>query len=228
MNNFKEILEEANKCLNCKNPLCIKGCPVATKIPQFITAIKNNEMQKAYEILQENNIMSDICSNVCPYEEYCSGHCVKGIKGKPVQISKLEKCVNLWARENNITYEYKCKESNNIKVAIIGSGPAGIECGVELAKKGYQVTIFEKEKQIGGLLTYGIPGFRLPRNITRNLTNRLKNLNIEIKTETEFGKDIKLETLKNEYKAVFIGIGADIPLTYSLSNEKCDNSQIIK
>jgi len=151
------------------------------------------------------------------------GHCIKGIKGEPIHVSKLEKYVNLWARENNITYKYNIEELNNVKVAIIGSGPAGIECAVELARKGYEVTIFEKEKQIGGLLTYGIPGFRLPRNITENLTNRLKNLNIEIKTEIEFGKDITLEMLKKEYKTVFIGIGADIPSTYNLSNENCDN-----
>lgn len=150
------------------------------------------------------------------------GHCVKGIKGEPLHINKLEKYVNLWARKNNITYKYKIREKNNIKVGIIGSGPAGIECAVELAKIGYQVTIFEKEKQIGGLLTYGIPGFRLPRNITENLTNRLKGLDIEIKTDIEFGKDISLETLKKDYRAIFIGIGADIPSTYNLSNEKCD------
>jgi len=222
LNSFNKIQEEANKCLNCKNPLCQKGCPISTKIPDFITAIKNNDMQKAYKILQENNIMSDICSNVCPYEEQCVGHCVKGIKGEPIRINKLEKYVNLWARENNITYKYRIEESNNIKVAIIGSGPAGIECAVELAKKGYQITIFEKEKQIGGLLTYGIPGFRLPRNITENLTNRLKSLNIEIKTEIELGKDITLETLKKEYRAIFVGIGADIPSTYNLGDEKCD------
>ena len=150
------------------------------------------------------------------------GHCVKGIKGEPIHVNKLEKYVNLWARENNITYQYKVEESNNIKVAIIGSGPAGIECAVQLAKKRYRVTIFEKEEQIGGLLTYGIPGFRLPRNITENLTNRLKSLNIEIKTRIEFGKDITLEMLKKEYKAIFIGIGADIPSSYNLNNEKCN------
>lgn len=150
------------------------------------------------------------------------GHCVKGIKGDPINVNKLEKYVNLWARENNVTYKYKMEEKNNVEVAIIGSGPAGIECGIELAKKGYEVTIFEKEKRIGGLLTYGIPGFRLPRNITENLTKRLEDLNIKIKTETEFGKDISLETLKKTFKAIFIGIGADIPSTYNLTNQKCD------
>lgn len=222
MNNLQDILKEAKECLNCKNPLCRKGCPIETKIPNFINAIKNEELEEAYSILQENNIMSDICSNVCPYEEYCLGHCVKGIKGEPVKVSKLEKYINLWARENNVKYIYDIEKPNNIKIAIIGSGPAGIECAVELAKKGYKVTIFEKEEQIGGLLTYGIPGFRLPRNITENLTNRIKNLNIEIRTNMELGKDITLKELKDSYEAIFLGIGADIPSTYNLTTEDCE------
>ena len=223
MDDFQEILKDAKECLNCKNPLCRKGCPVNTNIPSFINKIKEDNLEEAYEILQENNIMSDICSNVCPYEEYCSGHCIKGIKGEPVKISKLEKYVNLWARDNNVKYIYKKEKNNDLKIAIIGSGPAGIECAFELTKKGYKVTIFEKEEQIGGLLTYGIPGFRLPRDITKNLTNRLKNLGIELRTDTEFGKDIDLEDLKNDnYKAVFLALGADIPSVYSLSDEKCE------
>lgn len=151
------------------------------------------------------------------------GHCVKGIKGEPVHISTLEKYVNLWARENNVKYVHNIDKKNNIKVAIIGGGPAGIECAVELAKKGFSVTIFEKEKQIGGLLTYGIPGFRLPRNITENLTNRVKEIGIQIETGLEFGKDIGIKDLKNNgYKAIFLGIGAEIPSTYKLSKESCD------
>lgn len=148
---------------------------------------------------------------------------MKGIKGKPVSVSKLEKYVNLWARENNVKYVYDIASSNKTKVAVVGSGPAGIECAVELSKKGYEVTIFEKEEQIGGLLTYGIPGFRLPRNITENLTNRIKNLKIDIKTNIEFGKDITLKELKKEYKAIFLGIGADIPSAYNLSRGDCKN-----
>lgn len=222
MKELAEILEEANKCLNCKNPLCKKGCPISTKIPEFISAIKNENLEEAYCILQENNIMSDICSNVCPHEEYCIGHCVKGIKGKSIDISMLEKYVNLWARENNVKYIYSLEKTNNIKVAVIGSGPAGIACSLELVKKGYSVTIFEKEEQIGGLLTYGIPGFRLPKNITDNLTSRIKNLGIEIKTNLEFGKDFGIQTLKKEdYKAIFIAVGADISSTYNLTNENC-------
>ncbi len=135
MESLTDILKEANECLNCKNPLCKKGCPIESSIPEFINSIKNEDLENAYKILQENNIMSDICSNVCPHEEYCMGNCVKGIKGNPVNISKLEKYVNLWARENDVKYVYDIKESNNIKVAIIGSGPAGIECRSRTCKK---------------------------------------------------------------------------------------------
>ena len=219
MDNIEDILEEANKCLNCKNPLCVTGCPIETKIPDFIKEIKQENLQKAYDILQENNIMSNVCANVCPFESYCIGHCIKGVKGEPIKIAKLEKYVNNWARSNNIEYKYTIEKSKGIKIAIIGSGPAGLECAVELAKKGFDVTIFEKAKEIGGLLSYGIPGFRLPRNITQELTKRIMDLGILIKTNTELGNDISIEELKTTYKAIFIAIGADIPSTYTLTNE---------
>lgn len=222
MDNIKNIINEANKCLNCKNPMCKKGCPIETNIPKFINEIKNNNLEKAFEILQENNILSDVCSNVCPYEEYCLGHCIKGIKGESVNIPKLEKYINLWARDNNIKYEYKIEKNNNKNIAIIGSGPSGLSCATELAKKGYNVTIFERESKIGGLLSYGIPGFRLPRNITSKLTEKILNLGINIKTNIEFGKDIVLNELKKEFDAIFIGIGADIQSTYELCDEKCE------
>ncbi|MDO5555509.1 MAG: FAD-dependent oxidoreductase [Clostridia bacterium] len=151
------------------------------------------------------------------------GHCIKGIKGNPVQVPKLEKYVNLWAREKNIEYIPSIKKANNIKIAVIGAGPSGIACSVELAKNGFDVTIFEKETEIGGLLTYGIPGFRLPRDITKNLTARIKKLGIKIKTNIELGKNIGIEQLKKQgYRAIFIGIGADIPVIYTLNNKKCD------
>ena len=167
--------------------------------------------------------MSDVCSNVCPYEEYCTGNCIKGIKGEPVKVSKLEKFVNIWARENDINYTYKIEKPNGYKVAIIGSGPAGLECGVELAKMGYGVTVFEKEPEIGGLLSYGIPGFRLPRNITKNLTRRVKELGIEVKPNCEFGKDVTINSIKElGYDAIFIAIGREIPSSYKLCDEECD------
>ena len=221
MEDINTIMNNANRCLNCKNAKCKKACPINTPIPEFILEIKNNNLKKAYEILIENNIMSYICSTVCPYEETCTGNCIRGIKGEPVNVHKLEKYVNNWARENNITYEYKLKKENNIKIAIIGSGPAGISCAVELKKEGYDVTIFEKEKNIGGLLTYGIPGFRLPRNITNILEKNLNKLKININTEKEFGKDITISSLKKDgYKAIFIGIGNEISSVYTLTNIK--------
>lgn len=224
MNTLQEAQNEANKCLNCKNPMCQKGCPISTHIPQFILEIKNNNLEEAYKILQENNIMSDVCSNVCPYEECCVGNCVKGIKGKPVQVNKLEKYVNNWARENNVVYVNEIEKRNNIKIATIGSGPAGIECAVELAKKGFDVTIFEKEEEIGGLLTYGIPGFRLPRDITQNLTKRIKSLGIHIQTNIELGKELTIKKLKKQgYKAIFIAIGAENASIYTLTNKECNN-----
>ena len=223
MNSLQEAQNEANKCLNCKVPMCQKGCPISTHIPQCIEQIKNANLEEAYKILQENNIMSDICSNVCPYEECCVGNCIKGIKGEPIQVNKLEKYVNNWARENNVIYVNDKKEPNNVKIAIVGSGPAGIECAVELSKKGYEVTIFEKEQEIGGLLTYGIPGFRLPRDITQNLTRRIKSLGISVQTNIEFGKDITIESLKkNGYKAIFVAIGAETASTYNLTNKECN------
>lgn len=224
MNTLQEAQNEANKCLNCKKPMCQKGCPISTHIPQFISEIKNNNLEEAYKILQENNIMSDVCSNVCPYEECCVGNCIKGIKGEPIQVNKLEKYVNNWARENNVVYVNEIEKRNNIKIAIIGSGPAGIECAVELAKKGFDVTIFEKEEEIGGLLTYGIPGFRLPRDITQNLTKRIKSLGIHIQTNIEFGKELTIKELKKQgYKAIFIAIGAENASIYTLTNKECNN-----
>ena len=224
MQDFQKILEEANKCLNCQNPMCKRNCPIETRIPEFINEIKNENLNKAYEILQENNIMSDVCSNVCPFEEYCIGNCVRGIKGEPVNVSKLEKYVNIWARDNNINYTYKIEKPNGHRVAIIGSGPAGLECAVELAKKGYEVTIFEKEQEIGGLLSYGIPGFRLPRNITKNLTKRVKELGIKVNVNCELGKDITINRLKElGYDAIFVAIGREIPSSYKLCDEECSN-----
>ncbi len=223
MEDLKEVFNEANKCLKCKNAMCKKACPINTNIPEFIDEIKNNNFKKAYYILKKNNIMSYICSTVCPYEETCTGHCVKGIKSEPVNVHKLEKYVNNWANENDIVYKYEVKEQNNIKIAVIGSGPAGIACAVELATQGYKVTIFEKENFIGGLLSYGIPDFRLKRDAIVLLEKDLQNLNIEIIKKQEFGKDIDINSLKEKnYKAIFIGIGNEIPTVYSLTNEKCE------
>lgn len=145
---MKEILDLAKECLNCKNPLCRQGCPINTKIPDFICQIKNNNLNKAYEILQENNVLSSICSKICPAENQCMGKCVKGIKEKPVEINILENHVNEWAEKNNVEYQINSPKNKNKKIAIIGSGPAGISCAYELIKKGYKITIFEKQEKM--------------------------------------------------------------------------------
>ena len=218
MNN---LTEEANRCINCKNPLCKnQGCPVETDIPGFISKVKEGKLEEAFYILKENNIMSNICGKVCPAEDFCMGKCIKGIKGDSVKINELEDFVNTWAEEKGIEYQLKCKDKNGMKVAVIGGGPAGLGCAAELAKKGFDVTIFEREDNLGGVLRYGIPDFRLPRNKIDIVINELKNAGVHIKTGMEFGKGISVKTLKEQgYKAIFLGIGADISTIYSLAEE---------
>ena len=219
MENLLEIQSLAKECLNCKKPMCKKGCPISTNIPEFIQCIKNSEFTQAYKILQGNNILSEICGKICPTEVQCKGNCIKGIKGKPVSINELENFVNEWARENKIDLDIPKNEKNNCKIAIIGAGPAGVACAVELSKNGYEVTIFEKEENIGGILEYEIPDFRLPKDIIKYVEEKLKKMGIKLSLETEFEKDINLEDLK-EYKAIFLGIGAYIPKKYKLTEEE--------
>lgn len=226
MVNLEEIKKSANLCLNCKNPMCKKGCPIETNIPEFIAKIKENKYEEAYKILQENNIMSEICSTVCPTENQCMGKCIRGIKEAPIKINQLEKFVNNWAELNNIDHDIEKKEKNGVKVAIVGSGPAGIACATELLKEGFDVTIFEKEEKIGGLLEYGIPDFRLPRTAMEKITAKLNKMGIKIELGKALGKDFSIEDLKKEYKYIFLAIGAGISNTYKLTEEKCNNIYI--
>lgn len=224
MENLDDVLEKASKCLNCKNPMCRKGCPISTNIPSFISKIKENNFEEAYYILQENNLMSEICSTVCPVENQCMGNCVRGIKGEPVQINRLERFINNWAKEHNIVYEPKVKPMQNRKVAVIGAGPAGLACAVNLRKAGIAVTIFEKEQKCGGILEYGIPDFRLSKNVIENLIDKVKALGINIETGVEFGKDITVESLKKQgYEGIFLGIGAQKQSTYKLTDEQTED-----
>lgn len=224
MKEIEEINVLANWCLNCKNKPCVEiGCPMKTNIPEFIEQIKEGNYEEAYKILMDNNIFSHICSIICPQEDQCEGNCIRGIKQTPTKIGELEKFVNEWAKENNCKFETKPKAKERKKIAIIGSGPAGLECAAQLLKNGYGVTIFEKEKFAGGILTYGIPDFRLPKYIVKETILKLENLGAEIKTNIELGKDIKLKELKNEYDAIFLGIGATKSLTYSLSEKELSN-----
>ena len=221
MKKIEEIQELAKWCLNCKMKPCSKtGCPINTEIPEFIEKIKAEEYEEAYKILMANNIFSHVCSLVCPQEEQCEGSCIRGIKQTPTKIGELEKFINEWADENKIEYKINQKEKNGKKVAIVGSGPAGIECAIELLKNGYAVTIFEKDKIPGGILRYGIPDFRLGKEIVEDIIHRIETMGAVIKTEMEWGKDFTIQSLKEEFDAVFLAIGATKSMMYSLADEE--------
>ncbi len=217
------IQEKAKYCLNCKHKPCQKACPIQTSIPSFIEKIKDNNIEEAYKILMDNNIFSPICSAICPQENQCEGSCTRGIRSNPVEIGKLEHWVNEYAKNNSIEYNIKPKENNKHLVAVIGSGPASLSCAFELAKEGTNVTIFEKENELGGILRYGIPPYRLNKKNLDNTINKILNLGIQVKTNCKFGKNINITELKAQgYEAIFLGIGAGTPTTYSLSNEKLE------
>ena len=217
----EEMNEKAEYCLNCKNKPCsIKGCPINTQIPEFINEIKNNNLEKAVDILHENNVMSHICSIVCPQENQCEGSCIRGIKGEPTEIGKLERFVNEWAKENKYEYKVNLKEKNGKKVAIIGSGPAGLQCAYELLKEGFLVDIYEKENILGGVLMYGIPDFRLSKDLVNEVIDRLKKLGATFFTNKELGKDFSLEEIGSKYDYVFLGIGANKSSVYKLSEDE--------
>ena len=224
MEDVEKIKEKANYCLNCKTKPCsVHGCPMKTDIPEFIQKIKNEEYEQAYKVLIDNNIFSHVCSLVCPQEEQCEGSCIRGIKQTSTKIGELERFVNEWAIKKNIDYKIAKKQKNGKKVAIIGSGPAGLECAIELLKNGYDVTIFEKEEKSGGILWYGIPDFRLPKEIVERVIKRVKILGAEIHNGIELGKNITLAELRKNYDYVFIGIGCSKSTIYSLTEEKTDN-----
>lgn len=219
MEKIEEILEKAKYCLNCKLKPCSKGCPMNTNIPEFIEKIKEENFEDAYYMLKENNIFSHICSIICPQEEQCEGSCVRGIKSNPTSIGKLEQFVNEWAKENKVRdKEIEIKQDKKEKIAVIGSGPAGIECAYELRKNGYQVTIFEKEKVFGGILTYGIPDFRLRKEFVNEIIKKLQEIGVIFEAGRELGRNLHIEELKKEYDAIFLGIGAEIPSKYDLGD----------
>lgn len=223
MEKIDEIKEKAKWCLNCKMKPCSKtGCPMNTEIPEFIEKIKTDEYEVAYRILMENNLFSHICSLVCPQEEQCEGSCVRSVKQTPTKIGELERFIHEWAEENQIEYSVSQLPKNGKKIAIVGSGPAGLECAIELLKNGYEVTIFEKEKIPGGILWYGIPDFRLPKKIVQKLLKTIENLGATFKTQVEFGKEVTLENLRNEFDRVFLGIGATTSMRYELAKEKLE------
>ena len=173
--NKEEAMREAERCLNCKNPRCVKGCPVKINIPAFISKVKEGDIEGAAKVISISSSLPSVCGRVCPQESQCEGQCVVGIKNDPLAIGKLERFVGDWARENGVSFGVE-EEANGIKVAVVGSGPSGLACAGDLAKKGYDVTIFEAFHEAGGLLTYGIPEFRLPKQkVVQSEINNIKN-----------------------------------------------------
>lgn len=211
------LINEANNCLLCKNARCQKNCPINTPIPEVIKLYKEGNLEEAGKILFENNPLSSICAIVCPHEDQCRGNCIKGIKGEPVRFHEIEHEVS---SQYLSSLKMEKPKSNGVKVAIIGSGPAGITVALELATRGYDVTIFEKNEKIGGILTYGIPEFRLPRTNVDLLGKRLKELGVKIKINALVGPVVTLDKLfEDGYKSIFIGTGVWNPRKLNIKGE---------
>ena len=212
---MKEINEKTNYCLNCKvKPCSIKGCPLGNNIPQFIEQIKQDNVKNAYEILSETTVLQGVCGRICPHKKQCQGSCIRGIKGEPVSIGELEAYTfdTLINEDESLLNCYKDeikKYKNNKKVAVIGGGPAGLTASAFLAKRGINVTIYEKYDYLGGLLVHGIPEFRLPKNIVQKTVEKILKLGIEVKYNQELGKDIFLNDLEKQYDAIFLSVGAN-------------------
>ena len=220
--NKEEAEAEAQRCLNCKNPKCVQGCPVNIDIPAFISKIKESDVKGAYDVIGLSSSLPAICGRVCPQETQCEGKCVRGIKGEPVSIGKLERYVADTAREMGIKPR-GTEEKNGHKVAVIGSGPAGLTCAGDLAKMGYDVTIFEALHKAGGVLVYGIPEFRLPKDaVVEKEIENVKSLGVKIETDCVVGKSAAIDDLmENEgFEAVFIGSGAGLPKFMGIPGEQ--------
>lgn len=218
---LEEAQAEASRCLNCKNAQCMKGCPVSINIPGFIQQIKEGNIEEAYNIISQSSALPAVCGRVCPQETQCEGKCIRGIKGEAVAIGKLERFVADYAMEHGLKPK-KEKESNGIKVAVIGSGPSGLTCAGDLAKLGYDVTIFEALHQAGGVLVYGIPEFRLPKDrvVAKEIEN-VKALGVKIETNVVVGRSVTIDELmeKEGFRAVFIGSGAGLPRFMNIPGE---------
>ncbi len=220
--NKEEAEAEATRCLNCKNPQCQKGCPVAIDIPAFIQEVKEGNVEAAYQIISQSSALPAVCGRVCPQESQCEGKCIRGFKGDPVSIGKLERYVADTAREMGIVPE-GAKEKKNHKVAVIGSGPSGLTCAGDLAKLGYDVTIFEALHEAGGVLVYGIPEFRLPKEkVVKKEIENVEKLGVKIEKDVVIGKSVTIDSLMKDegFDAVFIGSGAGLPKFMHIPGEQ--------
>lgn len=227
MDNLEEIKKLAGYCYDCKNKPCTKGCPLENEIPEFIGAVKKENLQLAYEILSKKTVLPAVCGIICPHTKQCQGNCIRGIKGEPTSIGKIESFVGNWAIEKGIDIKKQAMfiDTNNkkvAKVAIVGGGPAGLTCAAFLAKKGYDVTIFERHNKLGGLLAHGIPKFRLDEKIVKACIEKILKLGIHVVYNTNLGKDIFISDLTSNFEAVFLSFGANISSKMNIDGENLD------
>src|SRR5512133_285311 len=217
----EEAIQEAKRCLKCKKPLCVDGCPVNVKIPEFVGLIADGKFAEAARKLKETNALPAVCGRVCPQEEQCESRCILGKKGEPVAVGNLERFAADWEREKGVVEIPACKPKNGQKVAIVGSGPAGLTCAGELIKEGFDVTIFEALHETGGVLVYGIPEFRLPKEIVKKEIEFLEKLGVKIERNFIIGKTATVDDLLNSegYSAVFVGSGAGLPSFMKIKGE---------
>lgn len=218
------IKQKAEYCLNCKNPQCRTGCPLGNNIPAFIQKVKEDNLEEAYKILCETTAIPAICSRICPHQKQCQGKCIRGIKSEPVSIGEIEAYVGDWALNNTNSLLNCCKDiqEKNKKVAVIGGGPSGLTAAVFLRKNGYKVTIYEKQKDLGGILKRGIPEFRLSNEIVEKTIEQILALGIDVQCEKELGKNLYLVDLKKEYDAIYLSIGANIPRKMAIEGEELE------
>ena len=227
MKQNEEINEKANYCLNCKiKPCSLKGCPLGNQIPDFIKELKEGDIEKAYKIISQTTVLPGVCGRICPHKKQCQGSCIRGIKSEAVSIGEMEAYIFDKAMEKGQTlldcYKEEIEkhpENKNKKVAIIGGGPAGLTASAFLAKEGFNVTIYEKYDYLGGLLMYGIPEFRLPKQIVKQTVKNILDLGIEVKYNQELGKNITIAQLEKEYDAIFISVGANVSCKMGVEGE---------
>ena len=218
---MENIIDEANRCLNCKVKPCSKACPLGNDIPTFIKAIKENNLEEAFNVLTETTVLGSICGRVCPHSKQCMGSCVRGIKSEPIKIGELESYVFDNALENNLKIKTS-EELNGKKVAVIGGGPSGLTCAAILSMKGAEVTIYEKQPKLGGITRYGIPDFRLPREVIDRTVEKILSLGIEAKCNQELGKDYELDDIADKYDAVYLSFGANVSSKMNIPGEDLD------
>lgn len=218
------IKQKAEYCLNCKNPQCRTGCPLGNNIPAFIQKVKEDNLEEAYKILCETTAIPAICGRICPHQKQCQGKCIRGIKSEPVSIGEIEAYVGDWALNNTNSLLNCCKDiqEKNKKVAVIGGGPSGLTAAVFLRKNGYKVTIYEKQKDLGGILKRGIPEFRLPNEIVEKTIEQILALGIDVQCEKELGRNLELANLEKEYDAIYLSIGANIPRKMAIEGEELE------